>query len=243
MTDFGIIPGMLGLAAFVMAIIAWRLHIEAVAARREKRIRAYVFSGSLFEKLKEKHKHLELKDCQLVARALREFFLAHLKSGRRYVGMPSRVVDDLWHEFILDTREYRRFCDDAFGRYFHHTPATSMGKADNEDAGLRLTWRYACIEENINWRKATRLPLLFAIDEKLKIAAGFHYTLQQLEKKGQEGSSGRCSGACGGGSGFACSGAGLVGGSSVSRSDSSIASCGGGDGGGGSGCGGGCGGS
>jgi hypothetical protein len=241
MADWGIITGVLAATTIAFAIVSWRLYVEAVAARRERYIRGYVFSGALFEKLREKYKHLELKDCHLVARALREFFLAHLKSGRRYVGMPSRVVDDLWHEFILDTQEYSRFCQAAFGRYFHHTPATSMGKTKDEDAGLRLTWRYACMEENIDWRRPTRMPLMFAIDDKLKIANGFHYTLQREERRSQSEGSSSCGGggACGGGGsskscGFACSGAGLVGGAAAA------ASCSGGSG--GSGCGGGCGG-
>jgi hypothetical protein len=120
MAYWGLISAGLATAAFAM--IAWRLYAEVLTARREKYIRAYVFSGALFDKLKQKHAHLDLRNCQLVARALREFFLAYLKSGYRYLGMPSRVVDDLWHEFILDTREYGRFCEAAFGRYFRHTP-------------------------------------------------------------------------------------------------------------------------
>ena len=214
---------------------------EALAARREKVIRSYVFFSAMFDKLREKHPHLTPKDCQLVARALREFFLAHLKSKRGFVGMPSRVVDDLWHEFILHTREYQRFCDNAFGKYFHHVPAGAMGKNKYSDEALRLTWRYACREENINPRKPTRMPLLFAIDEKLKIAGGFIYTLDQPRKAGKDTSS-NCSGGgggCGGGSSssssFACSGGGLIG------DDASASAAG--DSGGDSGCGGGgCGG-
>ena len=34
----------------------------------------------------------------LVSRGLRQFFLAYLMSGKRYVSMPSRVADELWHE-------------------------------------------------------------------------------------------------------------------------------------------------
>jgi hypothetical protein len=40
--------------------------------------------------------------------------------------MPSRLVDDAWHEFILDSRAYIDFCDRAFGEYLHHTPEASM---------------------------------------------------------------------------------------------------------------------
>ena len=219
----------------------WWFYQEALAARREKAIRSHVFFSSMFDKLKEKHPHLTPKDCQLVARALREFFLAHLKSKRGFVGMPSRVVDDLWHEFILDTREYQRFCDKAFGKYFHHVPAGAMGKNKYGDEALRLTWRYACREENINPRKPTRLPLLFAIDEKLKIAGGFTYTLDQQRRAASDRSG--CSGGgggCGGGSStsnssFACSGGGLIGDDASAASsvgDSGGSSCGGGCGGG-----------
>ena len=228
-----------GAVILALGIATLWFYREALTARREQAIRAHVFFSAMFDKLREKHSHLTPKGCQLVARALREFFLAHLKSKRGFVGMPSRVVDDLWHEFILHTREYQRFCDKAFGKYFHHVPASAMGKNKYGDEALRLTWRYACREENINPRKPTRLPLLFAIDEKLKIAGGFTYTLDQ-QRKGASGRSG-CSGGgggCGGGSStssFACSGGGLIG------DDASASAAG--DSGGDSGCGGGgCGG-
>jgi hypothetical protein len=36
---------------------------------------------------------------------------------------PSQIVDELWHEFILHTREYGRFCETVLGRFVHHVPA------------------------------------------------------------------------------------------------------------------------
>ena len=53
---------------------------------------------------------LQAKQAQLVARALRQFFLAHLKSGRHFASMPSQVADDLRHEFILYMRHCEQFC-------------------------------------------------------------------------------------------------------------------------------------
>jgi hypothetical protein len=41
--------------------------------------------------------------------------------------MPSKLVDDAWHEFILDSVAYIDFCDQAFGGYLHHTPEETMG--------------------------------------------------------------------------------------------------------------------
>ena len=35
------------------------------------------------------------------------------------------------------------------------------GQAQTDDVGLKRTWRYACLEENINPAAPSRLPLLF----------------------------------------------------------------------------------
>lgn len=246
--------------AVVIALVALRLRAEAQRARREQAIRGHVFSGSLFDKLCAKHPQLTLKDCHLVARALRTFFMAYLKSGRRgSVGMPSRVVDDLWHEFILDTRGYARFCDQAFGRYFHHVPAVKGGRGGIDD-GLRATWRWACLEENINPQRPTRMPLLFALDDKLRIAGGQHFSLPQQAALAAGGA--RHSESGGGSSSdtiVACSGGGLISeaassshgghgghgghdGGGHSSSDSGSSDGGGSSCSGGSSCGGGCGG-
>ena len=210
---------------------AWR------RAGRAEFIRTTRLPPGLFEKLKQKHPTLDAKQFQLVARGLRHYFLAHLKSGCRFVAMPSQIVDDLWHEFILYTRHYDEFCRQAFGQFMHHTPAVVMSVNRDDNTGLRRIWWFACLEENINPRKATRLPLLFALDTKLGIANGFRYDLR-CKPKGQTANSG-CSG------GTHCA---------TDFSDSSFdgstdgfgdgAGDGGGDGGsdGGSGCGGGCGG-
>jgi hypothetical protein len=146
-------------------------------ARRETFIRNYELPRGLFDNLRKRRPELDLKDCQLTANALRQFFLAYLKSGRKYVSMPSQVADDLWHEFILFTRNYDAFCKGAFGGFLHHTPAVSVGSGDRADDGLHTTWWHACKEDHINPRAPTRLPLLFALDAKLGVADGFTYAL------------------------------------------------------------------
>lgn len=202
-------------------------------AARADYIRTYMFPKGIFEKLQAKRPELTLKDCQLTARALRQFFLAHLKSGRKFVSMPSQVADDLWHELILYTRHYEAFCDHAFGRFMHHTPAVVLGADRQNNAGLRRTWWYACLEENINPRAHTRLPLLFALDAKLNVGDGFRYApdCEALRNNGSGGTT-----HCGGD--FSSS---SYDGSTDGLGDSSSGDgAGGGDS--GSGCGGGCGG-
>jgi hypothetical protein len=236
------VNGLLVITLFLagpLALLAWQLQRRARLLERERFIRTYVFTASLLQQLLKKYPHLLEKDTYLVARSLRAFFLVHARTESAVIGMPSQVVDELWHEFILDTRTYARFCRGAFGKFFHHFPAGSGGTQGLGNGPLKLTWRHACLEENINPSRPTRLPLLFAIDAKLRIPEGFVYSLPSKEKTkdpSQGGSCGGGSGGCSGGTGdHRCSVDTLV-------SDGAGDGAGGGDGGGGGGCSGGCGG-
>ena len=165
----------LTIALVISLIVLARLASRWQRARRDAFIRTAPLPKGLFERLRKRRPGLSDKECQLVARGLRQFFLCYLHGGRRPVSMPSQVVDDLWHEFILYTRNYDEWCRKAFGRFLHHTPAVVLGPQRQGNTGLRRCWWQACREENINPRQATRLPLLFALDAKLGIADGYHY--------------------------------------------------------------------
>ena len=186
-------PATLALSTLLAAAAggAWWLWRRQVAYRHEAFIREAPLPRGLYEKLRQRRPELSLKDCQLVGNGLRQFFLAYLKSGRRYVSMPSQVVDELWHEFILHTRHYEAFCRRAFGGFLHHTPAVVLQRRPGQaNAGLRRCWWHACLEEHLNPRRPTRLPLLFALDAKLGIAGGFQYVLdcQRVRREGADGS-------------------------------------------------------
>lgn len=161
------------LVALAVAATAWSRYRRLA---RERVIRDYAFPKGLYDRLRKRRPELGLRDCALVARALRQFFLAYLRSGREFVSMPSQVTDDLWHEFILYTKAYDAFCKQAFGGFLHHTPAVVLSTDRQTNAGLRRVWWHACKEENIDPAKPLRLPLLFAIDAKLGVADGFRYT-------------------------------------------------------------------
>lgn len=161
---------------FAAAAVALTLWARWRRLARAQFIRTYTFPPGLLDRLARKRPGLSEKDRSLVGRALRQFFLAYLGGGRRFVSMPSQVTDDLWHEFILYTRHYEAFCKEAFGRLLHHTPAVVLGPDRRDNAGLRRVWVETCREENIDPRKPGRLPLLFAIDAKLGIADGFRYS-------------------------------------------------------------------
>jgi hypothetical protein len=82
----------------------------------------------LIGKLREAHPQLSRRDAELVLRGLRQFFMAHLRSDRKFVAMPSKVVDTAWHEFILHTQGYQNWCKAAFGGMLHHSPAEVLGR-------------------------------------------------------------------------------------------------------------------
>jgi hypothetical protein len=43
----------------------------------------------------------------------------------------AKIVDEIWHQHILDTHAYHRDCDAIFGSYLHHFPYFGMrGDAD-----------------------------------------------------------------------------------------------------------------
>jgi len=214
----------------VAALKAWEQSL------RRRFIREAELPRFLAAKLRAAYPDVSARDADLVLHGLRQFFLAHLRSGRQFVGMPSKVVDTAWHEFILHTQGYQRWCDAAFGRLLHHTPAEVLGRDARRNDGLRRTWYWACREESINPRQPSRLPLLFALDTKLGIAGGFHYVPDCNATARHNGSDAHC------GSSFSDSsgGSGDAGGLGGSESSGSSGDASSGDG--SSGCGGGCGG-
>ena len=183
--------------SFLLSAILW---MARRASQRRQHIRSAALPRGLYDKLRQLHPQLAVKDCALVAQALRQFFMTYSRSGHKHVSMPSQVADDLWHEFILHTRAYEIFCQQAFGRFFHHTPAAALGRHDNTlmNAGLRRCWWHACREDNINPAKPARLPLIFALDAKLNIANGFHYLADCSGKPLRAGDSGTSTTYCAG---------------------------------------------
>jgi hypothetical protein len=216
----------------VVAVILVALLFSAVlkfleTSLRRQFIREARLPPFLIGKLREAHPQLSRRDAELVLRGLRQFFMSHLRSDRKFVAMPSKVVDTAWHEFILHTQGYQNWCKAAFGGMLHHSPAEVLGRDPKRNDGLRRTWYWACKEESIDPRNPARLPLLFALDIKFAIAGGFTYVpdCRAVERHigsdaqcgtsfGDSSSDGGSSGDAGGFGGSESSGSGSDGGGS-----------------------------
>lgn len=51
--------------------------------------------------------------------------------------VPSRDIDEVWHQHILDTRAYASDCESVFGRFIHHFPY--LGLRDDADREVLRT--------------------------------------------------------------------------------------------------------
>jgi hypothetical protein len=235
--------GLTDFLGFVIASIV-AVVIVGVWARyqRERMIREAPLPQYLKRKLRAAYPALAQKDTDLVERGLRQFFLACSRSRGKFVAMPSRVVDAMWHEFILHTQAYRDWCGLALGRFLHHTPAEVLGPQAATNDGLRRAWFWSCKDEAINPRAPTRLPLLFALDTKLAIPDGFHYAPDcgDIARKGAAAAATGVAVHCATDFGDASAASGDADGFGGAEASSSSDGAGGGDG--GSSCGGGCGG-
>jgi hypothetical protein len=190
----------LGLIAFW-----WR---KSAKKCRAAYIDDYQFHPGVINKFREVRPGLRLEQEELVFAALRDYFHLCNSAGRRMVAMPSQVVDDAWHAFILFTRAYQQFSRLAFGRFLHHTPAEAMTTPTQAGEGIKRAWRLACARDGVNPKHPVSLPLLFVIDADLNITNGFYYTPNcQANPRRSDGNGNYCgshvgcSSGCGGDSG------------------------------------------
>jgi hypothetical protein len=143
------------LAAVVVVLALFAaMAVRLPRAQREACGRTYMFPPGLFAAFAKRRPGLTIEDRQLVAHALRQFFLASLKGGRRFVSMPSQAAGGLWHEFNLYTKHSDAFRGKAFGRFLHQSPANTLGPDRQGNAGLRRAWWHACLDQNIEPRRA-----------------------------------------------------------------------------------------
>lgn len=226
MNSLSLIIPLILLLVVVLAVAAaaWWHRLKA---KRRAFIEGYSFPAVLRAKILFKHPDLSENQMFHVLEGLRQFFLvcaiANAVGKKRSFGMPSKIVDDAWHEFILMSREYSRFCAQAFGGYLHHTPA-GAGDEPHDKALLRTLHQLKSNHANAaGWAMLGGIPLLFALDKAMAVEGGHYYEqaeMAALEQKRQQwlqsggdvsielgglhGDGDGCSGGDGGGCGGGC---------------------------------------
>ncbi len=186
---------------FIVISLIFSLRYKSNKKRRLNYLKNYHFPQNIHSEITRAYPHLENNEILEILNGLKIYFKLAIEANQHLVAMPSRVVDVAWHAFLLNTQEYQKFSQKTFGKFFHHIP----NKKYNLNAipeSYKKIWVLSCLEEGISPDYPEKLPLLFNIDQKLKIEDGFIYPLtNNLGKdysKGVFSASGCGGGGCGG---------------------------------------------
>ncbi|MFI0454283.1 hypothetical protein [Actinomadura sp. 6N118] len=116
---------------------------ERVTTDRKKG--RHLVTPELFEKLSayvEKHQSVTRPYAESVIEQTLVWLNACAENPTVRLGM-SDSVDPGWHAFILHSQEYTAFCQEQFGRYFHHVPPAPGNVMDAETIARTLPVMYA----------------------------------------------------------------------------------------------------
>ncbi|MEJ5029247.1 glycine-rich domain-containing protein [Comamonas sp. MYb69] len=173
-------PIFLAILAVGLALLGWR----TLRKRRQLRfLQQYRLDAAYRKALWRDYPHLNDASLAQAEEALRQFFIMHWLAPRAQLQMPSRLADMLWHAFILDTRRYQQFCQQAFGHMFHHLPAqaASAGPSQSQAAAMQPSWNAAMhTRRYMVGALLGGIPLLFALDAAAAIDDGWLYPPQLL---------------------------------------------------------------
>lgn len=162
----------------VLLTLGWGLYRGYHHIRLQSRLAFLAYTplpDGVRQRWRARYPALSPQQAARVEQGLQQFFRLYALNSTP-LAMPSQLVDALWHEFILDTRAYQAFCQQAFGRFLHHTPTDSSNR-NQQQSMLRQSWYAACQDEGLAWQQHTRLPLLFALDHELGMGDAFDYSL------------------------------------------------------------------
>ena len=76
-------------------------------------------------------------DADRVFESFKQFMVACIVADGPKTTSPT--IDDMWHTFVLHTREYRTFCQEYLGGFVEHEPVHDGGAPENYRATRELT--------------------------------------------------------------------------------------------------------
>ena len=115
------------------------------------------------------------QEFQLVQLALKDWFSIFAGNTNRtqFFDFPSKEVDELWHMFILFTKDYREFCQNYIGQFLDHVPLEESKEKHPKLTDLARTFM-AVKDKNDG--------LLFKIDDMFGINNKYNYKfMKELE--------------------------------------------------------------
>jgi hypothetical protein len=123
-------------------------------------------------------------ELDLLRRGFESYLWAVKKWGpQAAVAMPSRSVDEVWHNAMLHSKFYQELCEREVGWFVHHDPGPMPGgsrlptapEREAELDALARAWVGACEAEGFDPFDGP-VPCLFAADSLLGVE-GFRYSI------------------------------------------------------------------
>ena len=72
---------------------------------------------------------LDEKEAKSIFTETKKFlYLSYCEKEKAVIYDDMLIVDEMWHNFILFTKDYHAFCIKFFGKYLHHLPASKEAK-------------------------------------------------------------------------------------------------------------------
>ena len=167
-------------AVILIPLIIYGLFVSLRNGVRRTYIDAYPLPDQVLQNFRRQYPLLDAGQVHRVVKALKLYFCCCVPSPIKRVPMPSRLVNDLWRVFSLQSEDYDVFCQQAF-RY--KLPYRHIEIQSSKDCDWSVIWQYACSRENQDSFTPKRLPSIFAIDSYFKIEGGLHYELTTCAKK------------------------------------------------------------
>lgn len=173
-------PWFVPIAAFFLALIAIFLFLVVANAlinrqhqKRLKALQSHVFPERYYQEVIRVYPQLSIESVQMAFEQLRLYFRVCLNKQPKRVAMPSRVVDECWHSFICDTRQYQRFCDEVFGDFLHHEAIV-----DTSFSIQGTSSELSKPEERENLSKEAKVQRDFAFQHQLAAARVYHWSAE-----------------------------------------------------------------
>lgn len=91
--------------------------------RKQERMSQSVFISPEILQRFSKRNNVSILDAEKIGGELVKFLTLCAASEQSLA--PSPAIDEMWHHFILHTRDYGDWCTSHFGRFIHHVPSDS----------------------------------------------------------------------------------------------------------------------
>lgn len=163
----------------------------------KRKILSYKNEG-VIQKYSKEH-HVSLSEASLRFEEMKKFL--YICATRKGAFSPSKVIDDVWHTFLLFTRDYNDFCVSHFDKFVHHVPDVEVTQESKKINNANYRALYCHLVEEFGYpnENTWHLPLSMTVSQnavQLALASG--------DCTGSDGD-GNCSGGQGDCSGHSCS--------------------------------------